>query len=325
MAPSARRGGGSRRSPSATSIRTSTTTSSTGARTTTRPRWRSGSRPRGRVTHFVAGLGTSGTFIGVGRRLRELNPAITLVSVQPESPLHGLEGLKHMASAIVPGIYDAALADVDLGVSTEDAYRADTPAGRDAGTARRDFQRSRAGRGAEADRIDDGEGPSREAARDRRDDLSGRRRALSVGAASGARTARGGDAAARRARRDSRARPRDVPERMLRRAHRRRRRRDRSVRAAEHDRRRAAPAISRSAVGLPERGRPRHGGGTRAARVLSLASRSSGPAVAVRPRSRVAVFFLRDRLGARGRAARAQVVAPARRSIDVRRRRGGDA
>ncbi len=76
----------------------------------------------GRVTHFVAGLGTSGTFIGTGRRLRELSPSVTLVSVQPESPLHGLEGLKHMASAIVPGIYDPTLADVDLGVSTEDAY-----------------------------------------------------------------------------------------------------------------------------------------------------------------------------------------------------------
>src|SRR5262245_23349431 len=76
----------------------------------------------GRITHFVAGLGTSGTFIGTGRRLRELNPSITLVSVQPESPLHGLEGLKHMASAIVPGIYDPELADLDLGVSTEAAY-----------------------------------------------------------------------------------------------------------------------------------------------------------------------------------------------------------
>ena len=75
-----------------------------------------------RVTHFVAGLGTSGTFVGTGRRLRELNPSIVLTSVQPESPMHGLEGLKHMASAIVPGIYDPEVADVDLGVSTEDAY-----------------------------------------------------------------------------------------------------------------------------------------------------------------------------------------------------------
>jgi len=76
----------------------------------------------GRITHFVAGLGTSGTFIGTGRRLRELNPAIRLISVQPDSPLHGLEGLKHMATAIVPGIYDPAVADEDIGVSTEEAY-----------------------------------------------------------------------------------------------------------------------------------------------------------------------------------------------------------
>jgi cysteine synthase B len=76
----------------------------------------------GRLTHFVAGLGTSGTFVGVGRRLRELNAAIRLISVQPDSPLHGLEGLKHMDTAIVPGIYDAALADEDIRVSTEEAF-----------------------------------------------------------------------------------------------------------------------------------------------------------------------------------------------------------
>jgi cysteine synthase B len=75
-----------------------------------------------RVTHFVATLGTSGTFMGTGRRLREEKPAVTLISVQPDSPMHGLEGLKHMASAIVPGIYDDRLADENLGVSTEDAY-----------------------------------------------------------------------------------------------------------------------------------------------------------------------------------------------------------
>ena len=76
----------------------------------------------GRITHFVAGLGTSGTFVGAGRRLREFNPAIRLISVQPDSPLHGLEGLKHMGTAIVPGIYDSSLADEDLGVSTEEAF-----------------------------------------------------------------------------------------------------------------------------------------------------------------------------------------------------------
>lgn len=76
----------------------------------------------GRITHFVAGLGTSGTFVGVGRRLREFNPATRLISIQPDSPLHGLEGLKHMATAIVPGIYDPTVADEDLGVTTEEAF-----------------------------------------------------------------------------------------------------------------------------------------------------------------------------------------------------------
>ena len=75
-----------------------------------------------RLTHFVAGLGTSGTFIGVGRRLREFNRRIYLASVQPDSPLHGLEGLKHMESALVPGIYDPTLADEDVRVGTEDGY-----------------------------------------------------------------------------------------------------------------------------------------------------------------------------------------------------------
>src|SRR5438046_55260 len=77
----------------------------------------------GRLTHFVAGLGTTGTFVGTGRRLRSFNPAIKLISFQPDSPLHGLEGLKHMASAIVPGIYDPTLAGEDLRVATETAYR----------------------------------------------------------------------------------------------------------------------------------------------------------------------------------------------------------
>jgi cysteine synthase B len=76
----------------------------------------------GRLTHFVAGLGTSGTFMGTGRRLRRFNPAVKLISFQPDLPLHGLEGLKHMESAIVPGIYDPTLADEDLRVDTETAY-----------------------------------------------------------------------------------------------------------------------------------------------------------------------------------------------------------
>jgi cysteine synthase B len=75
-----------------------------------------------RVTHFVAGLGTSGTFTGTGRALRAFNPDIRLIAFQPDSPFHGLEGLKHMASAIVPAIYDSTLADENLEVSTEAAH-----------------------------------------------------------------------------------------------------------------------------------------------------------------------------------------------------------
>ena len=76
----------------------------------------------GRITHLVATLGTSGTFVGTTRRLKELNPEIQCISLQPDSPFHGLEGLKHMASAIVPKIYDSTLADADYGISTEDSY-----------------------------------------------------------------------------------------------------------------------------------------------------------------------------------------------------------
>jgi S-sulfo-L-cysteine synthase (O-acetyl-L-serine-dependent) len=76
----------------------------------------------GRVTHFVAGLGTSGTFVGAGRRLRELKPEVKLISMQPDSPFHGLEGLKHMETAIVPGIYDPRLADEEVEVDTEEAH-----------------------------------------------------------------------------------------------------------------------------------------------------------------------------------------------------------
>ena len=77
----------------------------------------------GRVTHFIAGLGTSGTFVGTSRRLKELNPAIRAISMQPDSPFHGLEGLKHMASALVPGIYDPTLADENVEVATEDGQQ----------------------------------------------------------------------------------------------------------------------------------------------------------------------------------------------------------
>ena len=76
----------------------------------------------GRITHFVSMMGTSGTFMGTARRLKELNPIIRCVSLEPDSPFHGIEGAKHMASAIVPTIYDPTLADEDIGIATEDAY-----------------------------------------------------------------------------------------------------------------------------------------------------------------------------------------------------------
>ena len=74
------------------------------------------------ITHFVAGLGTTGTFTGTGRRLKEYNPAIHLTSLQPDSALHALEGWKHMETAVVPAIYDPSVADENLEVSTEEAY-----------------------------------------------------------------------------------------------------------------------------------------------------------------------------------------------------------
>jgi len=77
----------------------------------------------GQITHFVAGLGTSGTFVGTTRRLKEFNPAIRCISMQPDSGFHGLEGLKHMATAIVPSIYDPKLAYEDIAVRTEHAHR----------------------------------------------------------------------------------------------------------------------------------------------------------------------------------------------------------
>ncbi|MCM3871012.1 MAG: cysteine synthase family protein [Pyrinomonadaceae bacterium] len=77
----------------------------------------------GRITHFIAGLGTSGTFVGVVRRLKEFNPKIQAISMQPDSPMHGLEGLKHMGTAMVPGIYDPTLADGNVEVSTDDAQQ----------------------------------------------------------------------------------------------------------------------------------------------------------------------------------------------------------
>jgi cysteine synthase B len=87
----------------------------------------------GRITHFVAGLGTSGTFVGTSRRLKELNPNIQCLSFQPDSPFHGLEGLKHMATAIVPGIYDTNIADAEIEISTETAHEFARRLGREEG------------------------------------------------------------------------------------------------------------------------------------------------------------------------------------------------
>src|SRR3974390_563666 len=81
--------------------------------------WR---QTEGRITHFVAMLGTTGTFVGATRRLKELNPKIRCVSLQPDSPFHGIEGAKHLPSAIVPRIYDPSLADDNLEISTESAH-----------------------------------------------------------------------------------------------------------------------------------------------------------------------------------------------------------
>jgi S-sulfo-L-cysteine synthase (O-acetyl-L-serine-dependent) len=89
-------------------------------RTTANEIWE---QTEGQVTHFVAALGTSGTFMGTTRRLKELNPNIMCVSMQPDSPFNGLEGLKHMATAIVPKIYDPNLADLNIEMATERAYK----------------------------------------------------------------------------------------------------------------------------------------------------------------------------------------------------------
>jgi S-sulfo-L-cysteine synthase (O-acetyl-L-serine-dependent) len=89
-------------------------------RTTANEIWQ---QTAGRLTHFVAGLGTSGTFVGTTRRLKELNPAIRCISLQPDASFHGLEGWKHMPTALRPAIYDDTLADENLEVGTEDAYR----------------------------------------------------------------------------------------------------------------------------------------------------------------------------------------------------------
>jgi len=87
----------------------------------------------GRITHFVAGLGTCGTFTGVGRRLKELNPDIQLISMEPDSPIHGLEGLKHLPTSRRPGIFDPSLADRTVEIETESAQAMTRRLGREEG------------------------------------------------------------------------------------------------------------------------------------------------------------------------------------------------
>ena len=99
-------------------------------RTTANEIWE---QTEGQVTHFIAGLGTSGTFMGTTRRLHELNPAIRCISMQPDSPFNGFEGLKHMATAIVPAIYDSTIADDNIFMETERAYKMAKELGRNDG------------------------------------------------------------------------------------------------------------------------------------------------------------------------------------------------
>ena len=137
MGRSARRVSWSRPIPTNTFMPTSTATTNNWRahyRTTANEIWE---QTEGRITHFVAGLGTSGTFMGTTRRLRELNPEIKCISMQPDSPFNGLEGLKHMATAIVPPIYDPTLADENIAMATEKAYKMAKFLGRRAGTAGR--------------------------------------------------------------------------------------------------------------------------------------------------------------------------------------------
>lgn len=89
-------------------------------RTTANEIWQ---QTEGQITHFVSIMGTTGTFTGTSRRLKELNPHVRCISLQPDSPFHGLEGTKHLGSTMVPKIYDPTLADEDLGIATEDAYK----------------------------------------------------------------------------------------------------------------------------------------------------------------------------------------------------------
>ncbi len=253
----------------------------------------------GRITHFVAGLGTSGTFIGTGRHLRGWRPSVRLISVEPDSPLHGLEGLKHMASAIVPGIYDPTLADDTVRIGTEEAHGLTRRLARNAGLLA---------------------GPSSGAALGACLRLARAMRhgvIVTVFPDSGERylteslwrdgppwtwSARTRDRAAGRCgRRDSPPCRGGLSGRMLRRAARPRcRLRGRSLPARQPDDRRAATALRRHARRLSPRRSARRRLRTGAARLLPFASRPPGRAIAVRSRSCVAESELRHRLRAGG-------------------------
>ena len=257
MAPSSGRADLSPVTPGAISIRTSTTIRATGAHyDTTAPEIIE--QTGGRITHFVAGLGTSGTFVGAGRRLREFNAAIRLISVQPDSPLHGLEGLKHMETAIVPGIYDPGWRTKTSASAPRRGLRDHARQLAREGSARRDLERRESRRriarrsrcrtpSSSSSSPDGGEKYLSER-------FWERGRQPCRGAAPKARTlgpqllpgsvnpGRCGDSRARRG---------DVSQRVLRRADRPRRRRFREdFRAAEHDGRRPAAPLSRAAAGL---------------------------------------------------------------------------
>ena len=252
----------------------------------------------GRVTHFVAGLGTSGTFVGTGRRLRASGRPIELVSVQPDSPLHGLEGLKHMASAIVPRIYDPSLADRNLTVTTEDAHAMTRRLARDAGLF-----------------VGPSSGAALVGVRSRSPARSTAACIVTIFPDGGARylsepfwQAPGATLRlpVEDARGDPRARRGDLSRRVLRRAA----RPARTARSATPGRLDNTTDLERRRRFLdrPRRLSPRRsargGARPRDRRLLPLAPGSSGGAVRVRPRARVAEPELRDRVGPRRRAAR---------------------
>ena len=264
----------------------------------------------GRITHFVAGLGTSGTFMGVGRRLREFSRDIRLISVQPDSPMHGVEGLKHMETAIRPGIYDDSLADEDARVSTERAYTYTRRLAAEEGMLVGVSSGAALAVSLElAARI--GEGV-----------------VVMIFPDSGTRylTERFWEAegalmpelAHRRRSGNQASRHRNLPERMLRRADRVRRDDRRGLSAAQHHRRRAAAPVPDRSERLPARRGAGPGARRDARRFLSFASRSSGPPVGNGSGAGMAESDIHNRCGPRRPARRSALLAAARRSLRFR-------